>query len=388
MSEIADTSENVETEDDWNPFDQVVLKCYDITRDTMDFLSRNGYKSLMQLKSVPLSDLDDVLINPPLLARQIQRFLNLIELYRDPGSFTAFANDVAMTEPHLKALEDNLHRLKSMIKIEKLLVRLQSYGVLKDNDLKEIHAEKSGSEKVLKLGQLVPMNPDVHFLFFLQALRDIGQGYVSAMVEKTLCNEQIPGKYMYIILYCMLYNTYLGSPNRNVLKIKALVDLFIKEHNKNIITSHSLTVFDCGIEIKFTLEEIEKDGKLTPEYLAEFRRFLMFKESLQSKLNGCDQKEKESLLKKLSIVESFQRRIVAIFCGSIFIALTCPDEEAMEDLRLIMTSGVLKRVVMEAFEIEELQKQFEITSLGVFVNLTEIRKLPTKSGYLYQIINY
>ena len=114
----------------------------------------------------------------------------------------------------------------------------------------------------------------------------------------------------------------------------------------------------------------------------------MFNKSLQSNINGCNPKEKESRLKKLSIVESFQRRIVAIFCGSIFIALTCPDEESMEDLRQKLKSGELKRVLMEAFEIEELQKQFEITSLEVLVNLTEMRKLPTKSGYLYHIINY
>ena len=238
-SEIADSSENVENENDWNPFDQVVLKCYDITRDTVDFLSRNGYRSLRQLKSVPLSDLDDILNNTLLKPRQIQQFLNLLDFFGDPGPYSAIADDVAMTESHFKALEDNLHQLKTRINIEKLLIRLKSYEVLNDNTLKEIHAEKSGSEKVSRLCQLLPMNPDVHFLFFLQALRDIGQGYVSAMVEKTLCNEQIPGKYMFIILYCMLYNIYLEPSSRNVFKMKALVDLFIKEHIKNIITSHS-----------------------------------------------------------------------------------------------------------------------------------------------------
>ena len=114
----------------------------------------------------------------------------------------------------------------------------------------------------------------------------------------------------------------------------------------------------------------------------------MFKETLQTKINACNSTEKKSLVRKLSIVESFQRRIAKIRCGSIFIALTCPDKESMEDLRLKLESGELKCVLMEAFEIEELQKQFQINSLEVLVNLKEIRKLPSKSECLFHIINY
>ena len=185
---------NMKLEEEWDPFDQVLLKCYDIARDTVGFLSRNGYNYLRQLKSVPLSDLDDVLTNPPLKPHQIQQVMNLIADFKDPGPFSPHTYDIAMTEPHLKALNQNLDKLKCMIEIENLLNMLHAYGVLQERDLGNINSFKSDSEKVERLCEILPKKPDIHFLFFLQALREIGQGYISAMLEETLCNEPIDGR--------------------------------------------------------------------------------------------------------------------------------------------------------------------------------------------------
>ena len=184
----------MELEEEWDPFDQVLLKCYDITRDTVGFLSRNGYNSLRQLKSVPLSDLDDVLINPPLKPQQIQRLMNLLADFKDPGPLSPHAYDIAMTEPHMNALNQNIDKLKCMIEIEELLSRLHDYGVLQDKDLPRFDSSLSDSEKVIRVCQLLPKKPDIHFLLFLQALREIGQGHIASMLEETLCNEQIEGR--------------------------------------------------------------------------------------------------------------------------------------------------------------------------------------------------
>ena len=135
---------------------------------------------------------------------------------------------------------------------------------------------------------------------------------------------------------------------------------------------------DCGIEIKFRIVAIEKDGQLTAEYLEEMKRFLIFKEMLQSKIATSNSTEKQSLIKQLSRVENFQRRIEEIYCGSIFIAISCPSEESMEDLRNQLESGELRHIVMEAFEIEKLRQQCKLECLEVSVNLKEIRKPAAK----------
>ena len=135
---------------------------------------------------------------------------------------------------------------------------------------------------------------------------------------------------------------------------------------------------DCGIEIKFRIVAKEKDGELTPEYLEEITRFLLFKEMLQTKIATSKSAEKQYLIRQISKVENFQRRIEEIYCGSIFIAISCPSEESMADLRNQLESGELKLIVMEAFEIEQLQKQCKLESLEVSVNLKEIRKPAAK----------
>ena len=154
-------------------------------------LSRNGYKSLRKLKSALLSDLDDVLINPPLTLHQIGQVLKLLGHFNDPGPLSAKTYDIAMTEPHMNALNQNLDKLKCMIDIEKLMNRLHAYGVLQESDLGRFDSSLSDGEKVIRLCQLLPKKPDIHFLFFLQALREIGQGYIATMLEETLCNEPI-----------------------------------------------------------------------------------------------------------------------------------------------------------------------------------------------------
>ena len=135
---------------------------------------------------------------------------------------------------------------------------------------------------------------------------------------------------------------------------------------------------DCGIEIKFRIVPREKDGEITKEYLEEIKRFLIFKEILQSKIATSNSIEKQSLIKQLSKVKNFQGRIEEIYCGSIFIAISCPSEESMEDLRNQLESGELRHFVMEAFEIEQLRKQCKLESLEVSVNLKEIRKPAAK----------
>ena len=135
---------------------------------------------------------------------------------------------------------------------------------------------------------------------------------------------------------------------------------------------------DCGIEIKFRIVPREKDGEITKEFLEEIKRFLIFKEILQSKITTSNSIEKQSLIKQLSKVENFQRRIQEIYCGSIFIAISCPSEESMVDLRNQLESGELRQIVMEAFEIQQLQQQCKLESLEVSVNLKEIRKPAAK----------
>ena len=44
----------------------------------------------------------------------------------------------------------------------------------------------------------------------------------------------------------------------------------------------------------------------------------------------------------------------------------------MADLRQRLESGELKRIVLDAFEIEELQKKYKINNLEVMVSLKEI----------------
>ena len=189
---VAGSSDNVQTEDDWNPFDQVVLKCYDVTRDTIGFLSRNGYKSLRQLKSVSLSDLDHLLINPPLQAHQIQQVMNLLSEYIDPGP-SSCAYNIAMTVPHMQALRCNLENLKHMIDINKLLVRLKEYEVLSEKDIKEVITSNIADVKVIQLFDYLPKKTDINFHFLLQALKDIRQGHICAMLAKAVSNESIPG---------------------------------------------------------------------------------------------------------------------------------------------------------------------------------------------------
>ena len=78
-------------------------------------------------------------------------------------------------------------------------------------------------------------------------------------------------------------------------------------------------------------------------------------------------------------MEKFQRRIKDIYCGSIFIAISCPNEESLIDLRYQLENGELRRIVLVAFEIDQLLEQSKFKSLEVTVNLKEIRK-PAAQG--------
>ena len=118
--------------------------------------------------------------------------MNLRFEFIDSGPYSS-AHNIAMTEPHMGALKSNLKNMKKMIDINKLLVRLQEYEVLSEEDLKEVITSKTNSVKVRQLFEYLPKKADINFLFLLQALKDIGQGHVCAMLEKTVCNEPIPG---------------------------------------------------------------------------------------------------------------------------------------------------------------------------------------------------
>ena len=135
---------------------------------------------------------------------------------------------------------------------------------------------------------------------------------------------------------------------------------------------------DCGIEIKFRIFPKEKDGQLTEEYMEEIKRFLLFKEMLHSKIAASNSTDKQYLMRQLYKVEKFQRRIDKIYQGSIFIAISCPSEESMVDLRNQIESGELRQIVMEAFEIEKLKTECKLNSLEVLINLKEIRKQSEK----------
>ena len=143
---------------------------------------------------------------------------------------------------------------------------------------------------------------------------------------------------------------------------------------------------DCGIEIKFRIAKQEDGQQLTPEYLEEIKRFLIFKERLQSKISGSGTDKRQDLVEKISMADKFQKRVEQVYCGSIFIAMSCPDEESMEDLRQKLDSGELREVLMDAFEIEKLQKQYQLNSLEVVISLRELRKLPPRGSYSLTIL--
>ena len=148
---------------------------------------------------------------------------------------------------------------------------------------------------------------------------------------------------------------------------------------------HYVLDMDCGIEIKFRIFPKEKDGQLTEEYMEEIKRFLLFKEMLHSKIAASNSTDKQYLIRQLYKVENFQRRIEQIYQGSIFIAISCPSEESMVDLRNQLESGELRRIVMEAFEIEQLKQECKLSSLEVLIKLNEIRKQNAKRTFNFPI---
>ena len=97
----------------------------------------------------------------------------------------------------MNAIKSNLEFLIQMIEVETLLAKMRAYKMLTDKDISKITVIESESDRARKLFEIMPKKQDICFLFFLQSLRDTEQGHVSDMLEKSLCDEPIPGLYIY-----------------------------------------------------------------------------------------------------------------------------------------------------------------------------------------------
>ena len=181
----------------WMPVDLLYLQCYDVSKDTLAFLTEKGFTSVQQLKSESISSLDSLFTIPPMVPSQIFQIFKLREAFRNAPVLSTGAYNIAMTKPHMEAIKINLELLIQMIEVETLLEKMQAYKMLTDKDISKIAIFESESDRARKLFEIMPKKQDICFLFFLQSLRDTGQGHVSDMLEKSLCDEPIPGLYTY-----------------------------------------------------------------------------------------------------------------------------------------------------------------------------------------------
>ena len=204
-------------EDLWMPFDLLLLQCYDVSTNTLAFLTEKGFTSLQQLKSEPISSLDTIFTIPPLVGSQIYQVYKLLTEFKNPCFSSTSAYNIAITKPHMEVIENNLEVLIKMIEVDTILEKMQGYQMLTDTDVCKITIFKSDTDQARKLFEIMPKKQDIFFLFFLQSLRDTGQGHISDMLEKSLCNEPVPGLYIYPIYFHLRSDTptiYTCRPNK------------------------------------------------------------------------------------------------------------------------------------------------------------------------------
>ena len=194
-------------EDLWMPFDLLLLQCYDISNNTLTFLTEKGFTSIEQLKSEPIPSLDAICTIPPMVPSQIYQVFKLREAFHNVPFLSTSAYNIAMTKPHMETIENNLELLVKMIEVDTILAKMKAYQMLTDTDVGKLTVCKSDSERARKLFEIMPKKQDICFLFFLQSLRDTGQGHVSNMLEKSLCNEPVPGLYIYPLYFHLRLET-------------------------------------------------------------------------------------------------------------------------------------------------------------------------------------
>ena len=212
MAGPSGASDTPSPEDLWKPFDLLLLKYYDISNNTLEFLTRKGFTSLEELKMVTPAGIDNLLTNPPLGAIQVAKVVHLLSEFKDSWFSSPNDYNIAMTKPHMEALEKNADTLAHLIDVNILVERLHGYQMLTERDVAKISAFETDPEKAKKLFEIIPRKPDICFLFFLQSMRDTGQGHVSDMIEKSLCDSPMPRTYtlhinrilIFLIKYIML----------------------------------------------------------------------------------------------------------------------------------------------------------------------------------------
>ena len=179
----------------WSPFELLLLECHDVSSTTITFLREKGFTSLQQLKAETMTSMDTLFTNTPLPGLQIYYILKFLAEFKGPCLNSAAAYNIAMTKPHMDAIENNDAMLKKVMEVDPLIERLQAYRMFSEKDVAKFYSCTSDSHKVTKLFEIIPKKPDICFLFFMQSLRDTGQGHVSDMIERSLCGEPVPGTY-------------------------------------------------------------------------------------------------------------------------------------------------------------------------------------------------
>ena len=179
----------------WTPFDLLLLQCHDVSSETVSFLTEKGYTSLQQLKSQPIGSLNTLFTNIPLPGLQIYHIFKLLTEFKSPCVSTETAYDIAMTKPHMDSIVNNTEMLIKIIDVDPLIKRLKAYQTLSKEDVAKIFAHTNDPDKVMKLFEVIQKKPDICFLYFMQSLRETKQGHVANMIERSLCDEPVPGIY-------------------------------------------------------------------------------------------------------------------------------------------------------------------------------------------------
>ena len=154
---------DVSNETLWSPFELLLLECHDVSSTTITFLTEKGFTSLQQLKAETMTSMNTLFTDTPLPGLQIYYILKFLTEFKGPCLYSAAAYNIAMTTPHVSAIQHNRKRLKTIMKVDPVIVRLQAYHMFSEEDVANFCPRESNSYKVTKLVEIIPQKPDICF---------------------------------------------------------------------------------------------------------------------------------------------------------------------------------------------------------------------------------